>query len=90
MERKMLNTEEKNYIISVLHDKISDLKCPMCGQDQFNLADSFIHNMLSDDLSMPAVAIVCRNCGFISQHAAGVLGFIEKDPEDEEKKQPEE
>jgi hypothetical protein len=26
--------------------------------------------------TVPAIAIACSNCGFISQHAAGALGLL--------------
>ena len=56
----------------------------MCQNDNFDLVDSYIRNDLQDDLTsvsiggraIPAAAIVCSNCGFISQHAIGALGLM--------------
>lgn len=70
------------------------LKCPLCGNSQFSLADAYIRNDLQGDLrnisiggpSIPAIAIICNNCGFISQHALGALDLLPKEKEEEVKK----
>lgn len=64
----------------------------MCSNQQFTLADAYIRNELQENLrsvnlggpSIPAAAIICNNCGFISQHALGVIGLL---PKEEGKKQ---
>jgi hypothetical protein len=56
----------------------------MCGHDKFVLLTSYIRNQIVEDFtavplggpSVPAVAIVCQNCGFISQHALGTLNLL--------------
>lgn len=57
------------------------VKCPMCGNGRFNVLEGYIRNDVQQELagfvlgggSIPAVAIVCTRCGFISQHAVGIV-----------------
>lgn len=78
----MLNQEEKQKIIRALSEKIS--KCPMCGNVNFGIIDGYFFNIIHDNLesiklggtSIPTVAIVCKKCGFVSQHALGTLGLL--------------
>lgn len=89
----MISQEEKQKIISRLHDKIQSLECPMCHQRGFIIADGYFANYLQDSLSkmqiggasIPTIAIVCSHCGFVSQHAVGMLGLLPKDNENNSK-----
>lgn len=55
--------------------------CPMCGHNQWFVAAGFMQNILTGEPSihnlnnniLPAITIVCKKCGFISQHASKVL-----------------
>lgn len=88
----MLSDEEKKNIVEHLSAKLPAIKCPMCGNDKFVVADAYIRNELQKDFqnislggpSIPAVAIICGNCGFLSQHAAGVLGLLPKEKSESE------
>lgn len=59
----------------------SGMRCPMCGGSRFQLVNGFFLNGVQKDMnsfqvggeSIPTVAVVCVNCGFLSQHAIGVL-----------------
>ena len=85
----MISQEEKKEIIQRLHVKIQSLECPMCHQHGFIIADGYFTNYLQDSLSnmqiggssIPTIAIVCSHCGFVSQHALGVLGMLPKNKE---------
>lgn len=55
-------------------------KCPMCGNTDFVVVESFVNNLLAKtpnascfDSAVPSVPIACTKCGFLSQHALGVL-----------------
>ena len=80
----MFSQEEKNWFIGLLTSKRVSAKCPMCQNSNFVIADAYIRNELQENLNsvnlggpaIPTVAIICSNCGFISQHAIGMLGLL--------------
>ena len=84
----MISNEEKQRIISELNNRINsgDIKCPMCGNEHFIIADGYFNPTLQNNLkgfviggsSIPSIAIVCSRCGFISSHALGILGLLPK------------
>ena len=55
--------------------------CPMCNGREFTVVDGMFQNTIQQSFrnfnlggpSVPCVAIVCSGCGFVSQHAIGVL-----------------
>lgn len=80
--------DSKAEIKKALESKISDFKCPICGNDRFSIANGFILNPVHEDLKrvnphpdqgIPAVTLICSNCGFLSQHSAVALGIINGD-----------
>ena len=83
----MLTPDEKEKIIKELNSRKTDPSCPMCGNKNFAVADAYFNNILQDDFSslqlggpsIPTIPVICTNCGFIAQHALGVLGLIKKD-----------
>lgn len=90
---KELTKEQKNQIINALKLKGVKYVCPMCGNQNFILAGGYFGNILQIDLKIfslggsgiPTVPIVCSNCGFVSQHALGVLGLLPKEENDQNK-----
>lgn len=85
----MISNEEKQRIISELNNRINsgDIKCPMCGNKHFIIADGYFNTMMQDRLngivlggpsipSIPSIPIICNRCGFISSHALGILGLL--------------
>jgi hypothetical protein len=91
----MFNEDQKKHIIEVLDNKFQNLNkpisCPMCGNGKFTLAGGYFVSILQDNVnnialggsSLPTVSIICTNCGFVSQHAVGLIGLL---PKKEEKK----
>lgn len=82
---KMLNQEEKNKIAQAINQKIQHIKCPMCKNGTFSIAEGYFNNFMQQGHwsnisiggpSIPSIAIICTNCGFISQHALGALGLL--------------
>ncbi len=57
--------------------------CPRCDSTTWALVDGFLHHTISDRAgsvvlggpTIPTVAVICKNCGFISQHSAVILGI---------------
>lgn len=82
----MMQEDKKQEIIAVLQQRISHLECPMCHSQSFSIIDGYILDNPQESLNsyslggnfIPSVAIVCNNCGFISRHALGSLGLINK------------
>ncbi len=80
----MLSEDQKKNLIQTINSKVATLTCPMCKNHKFVLADGYFNNPMQTDFSsisiggpsIPSIAIVCSNCGFISQHALGVLGKL--------------
>ena len=51
------------------------------------MADGYFNNNMQTDFgsisiggpAIPTIGIICDNCGFVSQHAIGVLGLLPKE-----------
>src|SRR4029077_9083265 len=97
----MFTDKQKNEIVSRLTERLQKYglppKCPMCGNQNFAIADAYFLNLLQPDLksislggpTIPSIAIVCTNCGLISQHALGSLDLLPKEEVVKEKAQEE-
>lgn len=82
----MISEEEKKRIAEALGRKVPHLKCPMCSHQRFSLAEGYFNNFIQDlkNISLggpgiPTAVIICENCGFVSQHALGVLKLLTKE-----------
>ncbi len=60
-----------------------DKPCPRCGETHWLGATKYVSLRLSTDPggkrssdSLPAIAVVCQGCGFISLHSPMVLGLV--------------
>lgn len=81
-----LSKEKKEEIINVLKERGAELPCPRCGKRNFTLIDGYFNQAIQFNLdsmqlggpSVPSVTIACNNCGYMSQHALGVLGLLPK------------
>ncbi len=82
----MISDEEKDELKSSIESKIHNLTCPMCQNKSFSMADGYFLNNMQKDLhsvnlggqAIPTIGIICNNCGFVSQHALGSLGMLNK------------
>lgn len=80
----MLSEEEKRKIIEEFAKRGVKNHCPMCGNNNFVVSDGYFNNTMQSELkgmiiggpSIPTIPIICTNCGFISQHALGVLNLL--------------
>lgn len=81
-----LSEELKEKITEVLKNRNAFSPCPRCGKTEFIFADGLFTNILQNNLNaprlygraLPSAIIVCKNCGFISEHAIGVLGLLDQ------------
>ena len=79
-----LSDERKAQIIAALEKSGAKLPCPRCGNKTFSLIDGYFNQTLQFQLggitlggpSIPTVVVACNQCGFLSQHAIGVLGLL--------------
>ena len=83
----MIDNEQKQKISAAITQRIQgQLTCPMCQGGNFIMADGYFHNSLQDDFvtmsvggqNIPTIAIICSKCGFVSQHALGILELLPK------------
>jgi hypothetical protein len=82
----MLTESDKQEIIDRIRQRAPSIRCPMCQQNSFSLVDGYfrstlqktINSLTLDGPGVPSAAIICSTCGFISQHALGVLGLLNK------------
>ncbi len=82
----LMSDENKKKAIDSLNKKGVKKVCPMCGNNNFVIADGYFNQTMQGNLqagiiiggpSIPTVAIICTNCGFISHHALGALGLLQ-------------
>ncbi len=82
-----LTQEQKDKIIKALTDRLAKLPCPRCGNDTFTLLDGYFNQIIQTDLkgivlggrTIPSVVVACNRCGYLSQHALGILGLLPKE-----------
>jgi hypothetical protein len=84
----VVSGEVKGEIEQILRERGIKAGCPRCGAREFAvIVEGYAAVFLQpadfkgasvQGANVPAVALVCRNCGFISQHALGVLGLLPK------------
>lgn len=81
----MLTNDKKKEIVQALASRVDKMECPICHQGSFTLIDGYITDSVQNEFSnqvigskttLPSVALVCNNCGFISQHSLGILGLL--------------
>lgn len=91
----MIEEDKKRMITDALQSKMKIIRCPMCGNHSFTILDGFRlcnyqdhtdYMELGGGLVLPAVSIVCRNCGFVSTHALGAIGLMDIGKKEQEKK----
>lgn len=82
-DNEILSQQFKDRIIQRLDEKAPDVHCPMCGNNKFILVDGLAKHTLQrrnsyeiGGRSLPCVLTVCTNCGFLAEHAVGLLGLM--------------
>jgi predicted RNA-binding Zn-ribbon protein involved in translation (DUF1610 family) len=81
-----ISQEELDKIIKALEERGAVNPCPRCGKEEFTVANAYFNQPLQDSIAtinlggptIPCAVVICENCGFISQHALGYLGLLEK------------
>jgi ribosomal protein S27AE len=86
--------DQKAQVVAALNAAGAKLPCPRCGNAHFALVDGYINQPVQQQLgglviggpSVPAAMTVCTQCGFLAQHALGVLNLLPKPVESAEVK----
>jgi len=89
-----MTPEQAQEVIQALKTRGVRLPCPRCGYGHFTLLEGFFSQPISGfptaasgamafsaGPTVPSVVTACTRCGFLSQHALGVLGLIPGPPE---------
>jgi hypothetical protein len=87
-----MDKETKKKITTELENRKAVTPCPRCSGSKFTIMDNFGKTTLNQDLGgyvlggpfVPFIVVICNNCGFMSQHAVGVLGVSNKSDEEGE------
>lgn len=80
---------DKDALVKLINGRFTNLKCPLCANGNFMIADGYFRHQMSDEVSaglmlggpaIPTVAIICSKCGYVAELAAGVLGLMDGEP----------
>lgn len=78
-----MTADEAKQVLDALQTKGVRLPCPRCGNKHFTLLEGYFNRPIASltygtatftsGPTVPSVVTACSNCGFLSQHAPGVL-----------------
>lgn len=79
--------EEKENIIRAIESKGASRPCPRCGCPNFSLVSGYFHHFIQPQIqgiriggpSVPTAVVACDQCGWLAEHALGVLNLLPKD-----------
>lgn len=78
---KGISADDKHRIVAALKARGAG-SCPRCNDSQWTVSEfsrievqATMARDTAEGTTIPAVMIVCENCGFISQHALQPLGI---------------
>jgi ribosomal protein L37E len=78
-----LSPEQRKNISEALAQRGATLPCPRCGDDAWTVLDSYISHSLTQNVHqvviggpvLPTIGVLCRKCGFLSEHVTVELGI---------------
>lgn len=79
-----LSDADKQRIIEALDKRGANRPCPRCGNAEFLLVGGYFNPIVQTELaglilggpSVPTAAVICAKCGWLAQHALGLLGLL--------------
>jgi hypothetical protein len=82
-----LAPEEKEKIIRAIESKGAKRPCPRCGSSNFSLVSGYFNHFIQSQLggvrmggpSIPTAVVACNQCGWLAEHALGVLDLLPED-----------
>jgi hypothetical protein len=81
----MREVEPNPAVLAALERVGARNPCPRCSNSQFMLLPGYFNQTIQPELagglviggpSLPTVVLICSRCGYLSQHALGVLGLL--------------
>jgi ribosomal protein S27AE len=88
-----MTPEQARQVVEALNARHVNHPCPRCGNAHFTLLEGYFNQPFSGEApyasgamafsrgpTVPSVVTACTNCGFLSQHALGVLGLLPPQP----------
>ena len=80
-----LSVAEKQRIVDALVKHGATKPCPRCDNQKFTLLDGYFNPIIAAESGIglgkevvPSIITVCSRCGYVSLHALGALGLVEK------------
>lgn len=80
-EFKRMSPEDRARVIAALRERGAG-RCPICPRGQWEIAEyvriEVVQGPNDHTLggpSIPAVSVICGNCGFVAEHALARLGL---------------
>ena len=81
-----LTSDQRRQIVDRLRELGATLPCPRCTTTSFSLVSELaivpVHPQADEStvegLALPAVLLMCNQCGFLSYHALTKLGLAEE------------
>lgn len=80
-----MSKSKQEEIIKILEERGATRPCPRCDHKNFSILDGYFNHSVQTSIedgmvlggqSVPIVVIICKNCGYLSQHAVGALGLL--------------
>lgn len=79
-----LNEHQVGLILSALTERGVKQPCPRCGNEKFTLHPHLhvmplqknVLNLTLGGPALPAAITFCNQCGWVAEHALGVLGLL--------------
>jgi len=82
-----MDRNRQEEIIKALHEKQASGPCPRCSNLQFEVIGETTITLnpkpsripgfpVARPPKLPVVLVSCTNCGYIAQHASGLLGLV--------------
>lgn len=97
---KVVNEDKefKEKVVNALKERNAVLPCPRCSSQTWSIGGFFNQALQSPQWqglviggpSIPSVVVICDQCGFLSQHALGVLDLLPKQDKPDSKNEAKE
>ena len=79
-----LSQTQRAAIVKALEERGVNKPCPRCGNSTFSLVGGYFNHFIQTQLggvsiggpSIPTAVVVCSKCGWLAEHALGVLNLL--------------